>query len=164
MWYRGSVHLEKRSGDRANGLIDDFASISSTEPEGDFDHSTLAEEGMNHLTRNSGESNLILGSSAASTGSLKVHDSEDQSISLNLQKNIALGACNPKRKKDSSLEEENSFRAWYKPSPFDLATRVGYRIVFWSTFPFFQAFWPVGFIAYLPDREDMKDLVALAFT
>ncbi|KAG6588535.1 hypothetical protein SDJN03_17100, partial [Cucurbita argyrosperma subsp. sororia] len=98
MWYRGSVHLEKRSGDRANGLIDDFASISSTEPEGDFDHSTLAEEGMNHLTRNSGESNLILGTAAASTGSSKVHDSEDQSISLNLQKNIALGACNPKRK------------------------------------------------------------------
>jgi len=32
-------------GDHSNGLIDDFASISSTEPKGDFDHSTLASEG-----------------------------------------------------------------------------------------------------------------------
>ena len=36
-------------GDHANGLIDDFASISSTEPEGDFDHSTLASEGIMSL-------------------------------------------------------------------------------------------------------------------
>jgi hypothetical protein len=32
--------------------------------------------------------------------------------------------------------EENSFRAWYKPSPFDSATRVGYGRGFWSAFPF----------------------------
>ncbi|KAM3237341.1 hypothetical protein P3L10_012370 [Capsicum annuum] len=32
-------------GDHSNGLIDNFASISSTEPKGNFDHSTLASEG-----------------------------------------------------------------------------------------------------------------------
>lgn len=36
-------------GDHANGLIDDFASISSTE--GDFDHSTFASEGRMSLSK-----------------------------------------------------------------------------------------------------------------
>lgn len=40
IWKRG-----QSQGDHSNGLIDDFASISSTEPKGDFDHSTLASEG-----------------------------------------------------------------------------------------------------------------------
>lgn len=45
-------------GDLANGWIDDFASISSTEPEGDFDHSTLASEGIMSLGIPESESSL----------------------------------------------------------------------------------------------------------
>ena len=44
--------------DHANGLIDDFASISSTEPEGDFDHSTLASQGIMSLGISESESSL----------------------------------------------------------------------------------------------------------
>ena len=58
MWYRGLVHLEKRSVAHTNGLIDDFTSISSTEPEGDFDHSTFASEGIMSLGISESESSL----------------------------------------------------------------------------------------------------------
>ncbi|KAK7375842.1 hypothetical protein VNO78_35154 [Psophocarpus tetragonolobus] len=51
-----------------------------------------------------------------------------------LQKTLP-GACNPKRSKDCSLEE-NLEQGICRPSPFDSATRVGYGIVFWSASPF----------------------------
>ena len=41
-----------------NDLIDDFTSISSTEPEGDFDHSTFASEGIMSLGISESESSL----------------------------------------------------------------------------------------------------------
>ena len=83
--------------------------------------------GNSKLSGAGGRSKLILGTAAASTGTRKRHDSEDQSISIYKNEKHCLRHAT---RIERLLARRNSFRAWYKPSPLESATRVGYGIVF----------------------------------